>query len=79
MTRHPRYIVHMDTPQTPAQRIRARMEALNVSELTLANDSGIPRTTLKRSLDGDRPFNTDELARVSRVLGITVAQLVSES
>ena len=35
----------------------------------LAQQTGIPRSTLRRSLDGLRPFTVDELAAVAPLIG----------
>lgn len=35
----------------------------------LAQQTGIPRTTLRRSLEGRRPFTVDELATIAPLIG----------
>lgn len=43
----------------------------------LAESTGIPRTTLIRSLNGDRPFRVSELARLGNVLGVPYAEFLT--
>ena len=58
------------------RRVEAAMKAAGETRLGLAEKTGIARPTLKRSLDGHRPFNTDELGRIAAALGVEIADLV---
>jgi excisionase family DNA binding protein len=49
------------TNSTIAERVRAAMEEAGVSEVVLADDTGIPRTTLRRRLTGLSDWLTGEL------------------
>lgn len=50
-------------------RVEAAMQEAGESRLGLAEKAGIARPTLNRSLDGHRPFNTDELDNIAKALG----------
>lgn len=52
------------------------MKASGESRLGLAEKTGIARPTLNRSLDGHRPFNTDELGRIAKALDVALYELV---
>lgn len=57
-----------------AAEVRQRMIEKNVSEQALANETGIPRVTLRRRLAG-APFTTDELFAIAPILGTTPSRL----
>lgn len=59
-----------------AAEIRARKGA-DLSARSLADQTGIPLTTLRRYLSGASPFNIIDLERVCRVLGTTVSEVVA--
>ncbi len=57
------------------------IEAINdagVSVNELATKTGIPRTTLNRTLAGHRPATLDELARIAKALGRQPADLLPD-
>ena len=60
----------MDTA-TINEEIASRVVEAQGSTATaaLADATGIPRTTLKRSLSGDRPFTVPELYKIGSALG----------
>ncbi len=65
-------------PQALAEVVNARMTQQGIKAKTLAESSGIPRTTLLRRLHtGD--FTTVELASIARVLETTVVALSMEA
>lgn len=75
-------MVHMDHPTTLATLARVVAEALDATELSdrqIAERTGIARTTLTRRLeDGDFKL-VSELARIARVLGVPVSELVRKA
>lgn len=58
-----------------AEAVAAAMKAGDWSEKALAEETGIPRVTLRRRLSGASPFNVAEIAAVARGLGVTTADL----
>lgn len=65
-----------------AARVTAAMEQSGTSRAGLSEATGIPRTTLNRSLgsagnEPTREFTIPELIRVSRHLGKTLSDFVS--
>lgn len=71
----------MDTT-TPDARVAGIVSRLidehGTSELVLANETGIPRTTLRRRLTGRSNFLLAELAAIAHYFGLTVADLLLE-
>ena len=59
--------------------IRAEMARQKVSMNSLAMEVGIPVSTLRRSVLGQRPFNIDELHDVAEFLNISMAELIYNS
>lgn len=43
----------------------------------IADESGINHMTLRRSLEGQRVFNVDDIARLAKTLGTTPAALMN--
>lgn len=56
----------------------ARRRRAEVSDSALSTHSGIPRTTLKRKLDGHEEFKLTELARISEALGADYSKWLRE-
>ena len=46
------------------------------SQNWLSDKTNIPRSTLKRSLAGSRPFNVEELNSIAEALGLSLTDLV---
>ena len=69
----------MDITQTVAAAVRGLIAERGLSELSVAQESGIPRVTLRRRLAGQTPFTVQELADVGRVLDITVLDIIKRS
>lgn len=71
----------MDMTTDIARRVAAgvvrTMESKGCSEALLAMRSGIPRTTLKRRLDGHSAFNVAELAAIATALEVDFDLLAS--
>lgn len=57
---------------TVIRKVADAMDAASETRLGLSEKTGIPRPTLNRSLDGHRPFNTDELEAIAKALGLDV-------
>ena len=53
------------------------MQDKSISEVQLSEQTGIPRTTLKRRLSGHSAFNVAELAAIATVLGVDFALLAA--
>lgn len=70
------YIVYMgnNTTQTLAARVSASRATRELSYETLAERTGIPRTTLQRKLGGRTEFTVSELDALSRVLDTPVRE-----
>lgn len=75
------YADDMATPNDDSRRISASVsEALRDAGLAqrfVADETGIPMTTLGRSLTGRRAFDTDELALISRLLDMSITALIT--
>lgn len=50
-----------------------------MTQEALADATGIPLTTLHRSLHGHRAFDMDEVFRIAMVLGVTASLLTREA
>lgn len=75
------YGYHMTLPpsnRTIAERVRAAMDAAGISEVVLADDTSIPRTTLRRRLAGDSDWMTGELTKVSARLDLPLLDLLAD-
>jgi transcriptional regulator with XRE-family HTH domain len=59
-----------------ADRLRGHIERANQTEKRLADESGIPRTTLHRRLIDPSSFTLSELEAVVPLLGITLDELL---
>jgi len=62
--------------QAVAGLVSDAMDEAGVSQLRLADESGIPRPTLIRRLKGQSPFKVDELEAIASVLGCSVTSLI---
>jgi len=71
----------MDTP-SPDARVAGIVNRLiadhGTTELVLATQTGIPRTTLRRRLTGRSNFLLTELVAIAEFFGIAVSDLVVE-
>lgn len=56
--------------ETVAGNVRGLMLAAGENPTSLARNTGIPRVTLLRRLNGQVPFSVDELEAVGRYLGV---------
>lgn len=55
------------------------MAARNVSGYALAKGTGIPQSSISRKLNGEAPFDLDDVQAVCRVLEIDEADLITWS
>lgn len=75
------YGYHMVIPptnETIARRVRDAMDEAGISEVTLAEDTHIPRSTLRRRLSGTSDWLTGELTAISARLGVSLLDLLAE-
>lgn len=76
-----RYSAHMDFKTATQRRAASIREAIDLAGHTpfsIAEATGIPRTTLNRRLLGASPFNTEELDAIALALGTNVTDLLME-
>jgi hypothetical protein len=66
------------TNRTIAERVREAMETADRSEVTLALDTGIARSTLRRRLAGTTPWLTSELVAIASVLDVGLLDLLAD-
>lgn len=66
----------MDITRGTAERVSAAIEAAGQTHLAVAEQTGIPRTTLLRRLSGAAPFTITELERVADLLDVPVHSLI---
>jgi len=62
-----------------AEEIRAEMARQQISVDALSEESGVPISTLRRSVKGQRPFTIQELFVITRLLGTTVVDIVQRA
>ena len=62
-----------------AAEIRAELAKQELSVSSVANKTGIPVSTLRRSVRGFRPFTTDELFAITSLLGVRMSEIVSRA
>lgn len=62
-----------------AEEIRAEMARRQISVDALSEQSGIPISTLRRSVKGQRPFTIQELFVITRLLGTTVVEIIQRA
>lgn len=59
-----------------AEVIRVEMARRRMSQRALADATGLSQSYIGRRLVSDKPFTTDDLAKVAAALGMPVAALV---
>lgn len=67
------------TAQQVAAAVRGIVAESGLSELALAEQSGIPRVTLRRRLAAQSPFTVQELADIGEVLGVSALDILKRS
>ena len=70
---------HIVTAPPVGLAIEASLIEAGMSQRALAEVTGIPLVTLNRSINGHRPLNLDELARIADALGTSLSALVAAS
>lgn len=66
----------MDITRVTAQAVTEALVESGKSQLSLSDETGIPRTTLLRRLSGATPFTVAELQRIAEALGVPVVSLL---
>lgn len=62
-----------------AEEVRAEMARRQISVDALSEESGVPISTLRRSVKGQRPFTIQELFEITRLLGTTVVDIIQRA
>ena len=62
-----------------AEEVRAEMARRQISVDALSAESGVPISTLRRSVKGQRPSTIQELFVITRLLGTTVVDIVQRA
>lgn len=62
-----------------AEEIRAEMARQKITVNALSEESGIPISTLRRSVNGQRPFTIQELFVITRLLDTTVVEIIQRA
>lgn len=62
-----------------AEEVRAEMARRQISVNALSEESGVPISTLRRSVNGQRPFTIQELFVITRLLETTVVDIVQRA
>ena len=65
--------------ESVAAEVRAELARQSKTYVSLADATGISVDTLRRRLAGLKPFYVEELASVSRFLGLTVDSLIERA
>lgn len=68
----------MDITARTAVLVAAAAKDSGYSDLALAKETLIPRTTLQRKLAGETPFTVTDVYKIARVLGVPAASLLPE-
>lgn len=81
--------MHTDTDETAieaaaaaarlniARAVNARLQTAGIAQRKVSEATGIPMTSLVRRLTGRAPFDIDQLARIARLLDVSVAALIT--
>lgn len=67
----------MDTTRATAARLEEARIKAGVSRLSLSEQSGIPRTTLNRILNGQTSASVDQVDRIAAALSVEPEKLVA--
>lgn len=62
-----------------AEEVRAEMARQEITVNTLSEKSGVPISTLRRSVKGQRPFTINELFVITRLLGLSVVEIIQRA
>ena len=76
------YCLRMDT-HTVSSKVASKVRGIAAEKMLstgdLAERSGIPYTTLRRKMRGEREFSVTELGLVARALDVDIEALVREA
>lgn len=61
------------------QAVRAAVASAEISVVVLSEQTGIPRTTLQRRLQGVSEFTVGEVDRIAQALGVPHESLVQST
>lgn len=64
--------------EADGQRVKQAIDDAGLSERDVAEQTGIPLTTLNRRLRGHAPFTATELRKIGQVLGVPASSLIVE-
>lgn len=74
-------LFRMNTNRTESERVaesvRVEMDKQHISQRRLAEQTGIPVTTLHRKLKGASPFTTTDIALIARELGTSMTAIIA--
>ena len=62
-----------------AEEVRAEMARQKITVNALSEESGVPISTLRRSVNGQRPFTIQELFVITRLLETSVVDIVQRA
>ena len=72
----------MDNTTDASRRVAAAVSAAlgdsDISILSAAESTGIPRSTLTRRLTGNSPFTIVELELIARLVGVSVEHFITD-
>lgn len=69
----------MTRTEQVAAAVEAARTSAGIGKDRLAEQAGIPQTTLKRRLSGASPFTVEELERIAQTLGVEIGSLLQVS
>lgn len=64
------------TRQDVASAVRAHLAVRKISDSALGRAIGMSQSKISRRTNGDIAFDTDDLGRIARYLGVTVVELI---
>jgi predicted transcriptional regulator len=68
-----------DTTKAVATTVTRLLAEAGIPQREASARTGIPMTTLYRRLSGNAAFDVDELARIGRLLDVSVAAIVTHA
>ena len=68
-------VIERSVTQTVSRNVRALMAAGGVSQVAMARAMGVAQSAVSNRLRAQTPWTTDDLAVVSRVLGVAAGDL----
>jgi transcriptional regulator with XRE-family HTH domain len=78
-----RTVLFVSTAQTPAEivaaNVRAEMARTRTKQSDVAKAIGVGQPNVSRRLSGEVPFDVNQLAQLSALLGVSMARLLEHS